>query len=199
MSYPSAVLSIFVAVNCLLQGIDSLRVPNELTHIDSVRENYLNVEANLWSVIKSGAENSFVLKRISDAHIKFFAEPLYEKEVHLTTFDPDQQILKIEIEEVNHRITALRKNYLRTNVNELNRNQAISFAENGIAKRPALDKIFNVTDDKDFFRYIRNVSFQFSLPCHPLITKLHMVFANRKAIWNHVWQRQRQKLIQQIN
>lgn len=123
-----------------------------------MRENYLNVESNLWNVIKSGADNSFVLKRINDAHIKFFAEPLYEKEIQLTVFDPDQQILKIEIEEVNHRIIALRKNYLRTNVNDLNRNQAISFAENGIAKKAALDKIFNVTDEKDFFRYIRNVS-----------------------------------------
>lgn len=158
MSFLSAVLSISIAVNCFCQSIESVRVPIELTHMDLMRTNYLNVEANLWSVIKSGADNSFVLKRINDAHIKFFAEPLYEKEVHLNPFDPDQQILKIETEEVNNRIATLRKNYLRTNVNDLNRNQAISFAENGIAKKPALDKIFNVTDEKDFFRYIRNVS-----------------------------------------
>lgn len=161
MSFLSAVLSIFFVVNCFCQSIDSLRVPNELTHIDLMRTNYLNVEANLWSVIKSGADNSFVLKRVNDAHIKFFAEPLYEKEIHLTIFDPDQQILKLEIEEVQHRINTLRKSYLRTNVNDLNRNQAISFAENGIAKKSSLDKIFNVTNEKDFFRYIRNVSFRF--------------------------------------
>lgn len=149
--------SIFVILNCLYPSVKS--VPSNLTHIDLMRVNYLNVESNLWNVIKSGAENSFVLKQINDAHIKFFAEPLYEKDISLTIFDPDQQTLKLEIEEINHRIVTLRRNYLRTNVNELNRNQAISFAENGIAKKSALDKLFNVTDDKDFFGYISNVSF----------------------------------------
>lgn len=157
----SAVVKIFLTVNCFCQSIESLRAPNELTHIDLMKTNYLNVESNLWNVIKSGAENSYVLKQINDAHIKFFAEPLYEKDIHLTIFDPDQEILKIEIEEVNHRITTLRNNYLRTNVNDLNRNQAVSFAENGIAKKYALDRVFNVTNEKDFYRYIKNVSLGF--------------------------------------
>lgn len=161
MSFLSAVLPIFLTVNCFYRSIESVRIQNELTHIDLMRTDYLNVESNLWNLIKSGAENSFVLKQINDAHIKFFAEPLYEKDVRLSTFDPDQQILKIEIEEVNNRIATLRKNYLRTNVNDLNRNQAVSFAENGIARKSSLDKIFNVTDEKDFFHYIRNVSFPF--------------------------------------
>lgn len=163
MSLLSAVLTILLTVNCFCQIIESARVPNELTHIDLMKTNYLNVESNLWNVIKSGAENSFVLKQIMDAHIKFFAEPLYEKDIHLTIFDPDQEIIKIEIEEVNHRITILKKSYLRTNVNDLDRNQAILLAENGIAKKYALDRMFNVTNEKDFYRYIRNVSFRFQV------------------------------------
>lgn len=158
MSFLSAVLPIFLTVICFCLKIESLKTPTELTHIDLLRTNYLNVETNLWNVIKSGAENSFVLKRINDAHIKFFAEPLYEKEIQLTIFDVDQQILKTEIEEINYRISTLRKNYLRTNVNELNRDQAVSFAGQIIEKKSSLDKIFNVTDEKDFFRYVRQVS-----------------------------------------
>ncbi|KAG4078126.1 hypothetical protein HA402_002177 [Bradysia odoriphaga] len=150
----SVVLSIILFINCCV--IEGVRLPNELTHIDLMRENYLNVEANLWNVIKSGAENSYVLKQINDAHIKFFAEPLYEKEIHLTIYDPDQKILKLEIEDVNHRIATARRSHLRTNVNDMNRNQAVSFAANGITRKSSLDAIFNVTDEKDFFRYVRN-------------------------------------------
>lgn len=161
MSFLSVVLLIFLTVNCFCQSIESAQIRNELTHIDLMRKNYLHSESSLWDVIKSGADNSYVLKQINDVHIKFFAEPLYEKGVHLTISDPDQQFLKIEIEEVNHRIAALKKNCLRTNVNNLNRNQAVSFSENGIAKKSSLDKIFNVTNENDFFRYIRNVSLPF--------------------------------------
>lgn len=153
------VLSIFLITNCGDLNIEGVQVPNELTHIDLMKENYLNVESNLWNIIKSGAENSIVLKQINDAHIKFFAEPLYEKEIHLTMYDPDQKVLKLEIEEVNHRIATAKRNHLRTNVNDMNRNQAVSFATNGIARKSSLDAIFNVTDEKDFFRYVRNVSF----------------------------------------
>lgn len=159
MSFLSVVLPIFLTVIFFCLRIESLKSPTEFTHIDLLRTNYLNVESNLWNVIKSGADNSFVLKQINDAHIKFFAEPLYEKEIQLTIFDVDQQVLKIEIEEVNHIINTLRKNYLRTNVNDLNRNQAVSFAEQTITKKSSLDRIFNVTDEKDFFRYVRQVSF----------------------------------------
>lgn len=158
MNSLSVLLTFFVIVNFCGRCIDGGLVSNELTHIDLMRENYLSVESNLWNVIKSGAENSFVLKQINDAHIKFFAEPLYEKEVHLTIYDPDQQTLKLEIEEVNHRIATVRKSHLRTNVNDLNRNQAVSFATNGLARKSSLDAIFNITEGKDFFHYVRNVS-----------------------------------------
>lgn len=156
MGLSGVLLLFFCLLNCFCWSVRS--DPNEVTHIDLMRANYLAVESNLWNIIKSGAENSFVLKQINDAHIKFFAEPLYEKDVHLPSFDPDQLMLKEEIDEVNHRISTLRSSHLRTNVNDFNRNQAVTFGHSGITKKSSLDKIFNVTDEKDFFRYIRNVS-----------------------------------------
>lgn len=185
MTFFGVLLSICLTINCFCLSIESAKIPNELTHIDSLRNNYLTVETNLWNVIKSGAENSFVLKRINDAYIKFFAEPFYEKEIWLTTFDPDQKVLKLEIEETNHRITALRKNYLRMNVNDLNTNQAVSLGEHGITKKSSLEKIFNITVERDFFLYIRNVSGLASMAWED--KNLFLDFKLRKVTLNPAW------------
>lgn len=132
----------------------------ENTNIDTLTDRYLSLENALWTIIRSGSSQQYVLQRIHDIHLIFFAEEFNEKGVYCDQMDTDQYILYSAINRINLTVATVNNRYLHANSENFRRDQTIGFAQNVKNLTLQMEKMFNVTHHKDFFKYIAEVSLE---------------------------------------
>lgn len=131
----------------------------ELTNVDMLTARYLTLEKALWQVIRGGTDPTYIVQRIHDIHLTFFAEDFHEHGVPFELFDTDQKTLHSSINHINMTTDVVNDMYLQSKVDDSRRHQTIGFARYGINITQHMDKIFNITENNDFFQYIATVSF----------------------------------------
>lgn len=137
-----------------------LTARNEVTNIDMLTAHYLTLEKALWQVIRGGTERKYVIQRIHEVHLGFFSLNFNEKGVHLTLYDNDQKTLHNAIHQINLTTAAVNDMYLHAKVEDYKRDESIGFARHGANYTLYMDKIYNVSENSDFFQYIATVSMQ---------------------------------------
>lgn len=148
---------------------------SNFSHIDMLRELYFTLEKALWRVIRAGVGQEYVLQRIHAVHLRFFGEKFNENGVTLDLFDPDQSTLHNEIEHINLTVNSIRDVYLQTKINDAQRGQVLGFSRNIVNMTKSMDIIHNLTNNNDFFGYIKKVS-----ECHK-IPRLTVFFCNENV------------------
>lgn len=131
---------------------------SSFSNIDMLRELYINLEKALWRVIRAGVGQEYVLQRIHAVHLRFFGEKFNENGVDLDPFDPEQSVLRSEMQAINLTVNSIRDVYLQTKVNDAQRDQVLGFSRNIVNMTKTMDVIYNLTKHNDFFGYIQKVS-----------------------------------------
>lgn len=126
----------------------------EPVYVDMLRDRYLSLEKAMWLVIRSGVERNFVLDRIHQTHKTFFNEYFNERGVELLDDDADQKQLLQSFQHIRRMLDTIQTYYGNSNLDE---KSLVEYAERGKYVTVSMDRIYNVTEEKDFFRYIRNV------------------------------------------
>lgn len=143
----------FLIIGCVYADIKQ-----ETTNIDMLTDRYLALETALWGVIRSGAAQKSVIQQINDIHVLFFAEDFNEKGVYCDKLDADQFIIYSAINRINLTTDSVKTQYLHKRAEDYRREQTVSVAQNVANLTKQMEKMFNVTHHKDFFKYIANVS-----------------------------------------
>lgn len=131
---------------------------NEPSLVDSLRRHYLSLDADLWKLIASGTDISFVLTQIHIIHRTFLSENFHEFNVQLASTDEQQLKLFDSFNAINTSVSVLLKNYLHTNPLEFDEKKSLRVAQIQENQTQHLDIIFNVTGLTDFYRIIQAVS-----------------------------------------
>lgn len=131
---------------------------NKVTHIDMLTSHYFALEKGLWQVIRGGTERKYVIQRIHEVHLGFFGLNFNEKGVHLTLYDHEQKTLYNAINQINLTTAAVNDMYLHAKVEDYKRDESIGFSRHGVNYTVHMEKIYNVTQNSDFFQYIATVS-----------------------------------------
>lgn len=149
--------NIFILLFAVMTKLVMAQRSSELTNVDMLTARYLTLEKALWQVIRGGSESSNIVQRIHDIHLTFFDEEFNEFGVPFELYDPDQKILHTAINHINMTADVVSDMYLQKKVDDSRRHQIITFARYGVNMTSHMDKIFNVTENNDFFKSIATV------------------------------------------
>lgn len=142
-----------------LQQSVTLQAPLDQVAVDALTALYLRLENALWQVIRSGGTSAAdKLRSIHETHLTFFETGFAEKNVELSRLDTDQRNLDDAIRHINLTASVVRDAYLHWNARDRKRDEAVRFAQHGVNMSQYMDKLFNLTEGKDFYHYVARVS-----------------------------------------
>lgn len=127
--------------------------------IDSVRQHYLMLEYDLWSLMDSGIDTAYILEKIHSVHLKLFGEYFHEFHVSFGDYAFDRQAqLSDIVSNINQTIAFVVKNSLRENPLGFDEQAAIDTNRYQIDLTHQIDMLFNMTGTHEFFETIQKVS-----------------------------------------
>lgn len=129
--------------------------------IDSIRQHYLGLENDLWSLMDSGIDNSYVLDRIHTVHLQFFVENFGELNVTFCDYAFDRQIELFDaVTSINQTILLVLEKSLRQNPLAFDEKATIETNRRQIDLTHQLEILFNMTGTSEFYETIQRVSGQ---------------------------------------
>lgn len=127
--------------------------------IDSIRQHYLGLENDLWSLMDSGIDNAYVLDRIHTVHLQFFVENFGELNVTFCDYAFDRQIELFDaVSSINQTILLVLEKSLRQNPLAFDEKATIETNRHQIDLTHQLEILFNMTGTSDFYETIQRVS-----------------------------------------
>lgn len=135
-----------------------IRTSNPPTLLDVLRQRYFSIEDALWHVITSGIDQSYVLQQIHSGHRTFLRDNFYEKNCYFSSFDPEQSVLLDAIQQINQSVITTVNNYLHSSRRYFNEHDSMTISSKNSNLTRYLDKLFEITGNKEFYFTVRNVS-----------------------------------------
>lgn len=127
--------------------------------IDSIRQHYLGLENDLWSLMDSGIDNAYVLDRVHTVHLQFFVENFGELNVTFCDYAFDRQIELFDaVSSINQTILLVLEKSLRQNPLAFDEKATIETNRHQIDLTHQLDMLFNMTGTSEFYETIQRVS-----------------------------------------
>lgn len=127
--------------------------------LDQQRQRYISLENTLWHVIASGLDQQYVLQQIHSGHNAFLRNPFFEKSSPLSTFDPEQRMLREAIQHINQSLAITLENYLLSHRRSyFNERDLLAVATHNRNLTYYLEKIQEITESGEFYKTIKNVS-----------------------------------------
>lgn len=148
------------SVNKTKQSLTPISIPpvNPVL-IESLRQHYIALESDLWHLMDSGIDTAYILEQMHITHLRFFDEHFYLFNVTFNDFAVDRQNQLASIVDDIHGIeTIVVKNSLRQNPSAFDENVSINAARHQLNLTHQIDTLFDITDTKEFYETIRNVS-----------------------------------------
>lgn len=134
----------------------SIRAP---VLIDSIRQHYLGLENDLWSLMDSGIDSAYVLDRIHTVHLQFFVENFGELNVTFCDYAFDRQIELFDaVSSINQTISLVLEKSLRQNPLAFDEKATIETNRHQIDLTQQLEILFNMTGTSEFYETIQRVS-----------------------------------------
>lgn len=129
------------------------------TLIDSIRQHYLNLETDLWSLMDSGIDNAYVLDRVHSVHVDFFIHNFGELNVSFCDYAFDRQIeLYDTVSSINQTVLLVLEKSLRQNPLDFDEKASIETNRHQIDLSHQLYILFNMTGTNEFYETIQRVS-----------------------------------------
>lgn len=127
--------------------------------IDSIRQHYLGLENDLWSLIDSGIDNAYVLDRIHTVYLQFFVENFGELNVTFCDYAFDRQMELFDtVSSINKTVSLVLEKSLRANPLAYDEKATIETNRHQIELSYQLEILFNMTGTSEFYETIERVS-----------------------------------------
>lgn len=127
--------------------------------IDSIRQHYLALENDLWSLMDSGIDNAYVLDRIHTVHLQFFVENFGELNVSFCDYAFDRQMELFDtVSSINETVLLVLEKSLRQNPLAFDEKATIETNRHQVELSHQLETLFNMTGTRDFYETIQRVS-----------------------------------------
>lgn len=139
--------------------LKSARSKQTPVKIDSIRQYYLTLENDLWSLMDSGIDTAYILGQIHSVHLNFLRPHFGEFNVSFgdAAFDRQTQLLDT-VSNINQTVAFALKNSLRENPLGFDEQAAIETNRYQIDLTHQIDLLFNMTGTHEFFETIQKVS-----------------------------------------
>lgn len=128
------------------------------TLISLMRTEYLSTEDTLWAEIAGGMEPSYVLQQIHSGHSRFLTRDFHVYNCYLSTFDPEQHVIRDAVLRILNAANNTANRYLHTSRRLYNEEETLEVSTSNRDLSKHLDKIYEITGLGDFYYTTRRVS-----------------------------------------
>lgn len=140
-----------------LRSNDRAYFDNELSKIDAHRQRYFDLESEIWREVKKSDNQAVALRKIHEKHLAFYADHL-EYGVDMSLFETGEKDLLTEVKFINDSVLSVAKKTLHKNERNFARTESVELAGRHREFIRAMDAIYNITKDNDFFLNIKKVN-----------------------------------------
>lgn len=141
-----------------LTTLPTLPLLSNAAPIDSIRRHYLMLEDDLWQLIYSGIDTTYVLERIHTGHLALFDEQFSARNVSFDEYGADLKFPLVQaVAEINRIASMVLDNVLHRNPLAYDESATINVARHQMNITHQIATLYGI-GTLEFFESIKNVS-----------------------------------------